>query len=75
MAPVDLLGSAVWLVFLAVVVLVAAAVIGLVVKGRRGPGHFPYVKRAALFWLAGRSLLGVLEQPVSPEHRVFGARP
>lgn len=59
------------LIALAVVVLVTFALM----KGRSGrTGKFglPYQRAKALFSAAERSFLGVLDQAVGPEHRVFG---
>ena len=54
-----------------VVFLVLAALKG---KQRGGTGSidFPYLPAKALFSAAERSFLGVLDQAVGPQHRVFG---
>lgn len=63
-----------WLSILVIFVVVAA--IFLAVAGKRaGSGSkigFPYVPAKALLSPAERSFLGVLDQVVGPEHRVFG---
>ena len=55
---------------IATVAIVLAALLGKN-KSRKAIG-FPYEKHATLFSAAERSFLGVLEQAVGPEHRVFG---
>lgn len=63
-----------WVFILVILVIVAA--VFLAVAGRRsGSGSkigFPYVPAKTLFSPAERSFLGVLDQVVGPEHRVFG---
>ena len=63
-----------WVFILVVVVVIAAAF--LAVAGKKGGGGsnvgFPYVPAKALFTPAERSFLGVLDQVVGSEHRVFG---
>lgn len=60
------------LIALGVVVLVIVSAL----KNKQGDGtgsiHFPYQPAKALFSAAERSFLGVLDQAVGPEHRVFG---
>jgi hypothetical protein len=59
---------------------VLGAVVGLVLLAGRiaalrqggGPSAFPYVAAPALFTPAERRFLGVLEEAVWPEYRVFG---
>lgn len=63
-------------ILLIVVVLLAVIVLGAI-KGKTGRGRFgtigfPYQRRKALFSAAERSFLGVLDQAVGPEYRVFG---
>jgi hypothetical protein len=66
MSKLILLVIAVFVVFL-----VLAALKG---KQRGGTGSidFPYLPAKALFSAAERSFLGVLDQAVGPQHRVFG---
>lgn len=62
-----------WLLLLGLVVLVFAVLGAL--KRPRGPSGklgFPYQRAKPLFSAAERSFLGVLDQAVGPEHRVFG---
>lgn len=66
-----------WVLILVIVVVVVAALAALVaVAGKKaGTGSkvgFPYVPAKALFSAAERSFLGVLDQAVGSEHRVFG---
>jgi hypothetical protein len=59
------------LLFVVVIVIVVAVLLG----SRRNAGAavgFPYEKSKTLFSPAERSFLGVLEQALSSEHRVFG---
>ncbi|MCP5319972.1 MAG: DUF2726 domain-containing protein [Pseudomonadales bacterium] len=63
-----------WVFVLAIVVVVAAAFLAVAGK-KAGTGSkvgFPYIPAKALFSPAERSFLGVLDQAVGPEHRVFG---
>ena len=62
------------LIFLVVVIFAFAVVAALTSKKRGGTGSigFPYQPAKALFSPAERSFLGVLDQAVGPEHRVFG---
>jgi len=63
-----------WVLILVVVAVVAAALVAAASK-KAGSGSkvgFPYVPAKALFSPAERSFLGVLDQAVGPEHRVFG---
>lgn len=63
-----------WLLIIGILVL-ALVVIGAVV-GKQGAGTgkigFPYQPAKTLFSAAERSFLGVLDQAVGPDHRVFG---
>lgn len=63
-----------WIFVLAIVVVVAVAL--LAAGGKKGGTGsklgFPYVPAKALFSPAERSFLGVLDQAVGSEHRVFG---
>lgn len=63
-----------WVLILVILVVVTAAF--LAVAGKRVGGGskigLPYVPARALFSPAERSFLGVLDQVVGPEHRVFG---
>jgi hypothetical protein len=61
-----------WFVLVAVVGLVLLA--GRIATARQGggPSAFPYVAAPALFTPAERRFLGVLEEAVWPEYRVFG---
>lgn len=63
------------LVLLAIVVFVVLIVLA-VLKSKQGGGPgkigFPYQPAKPLFSAAERSFLGVLDQAVGPEHRVFG---
>lgn len=63
-----------WVLILVVVVVVVAALAAVASKGA-GSGSkvgLPYVPAKALFSPAERSFLGVLDQVVGSEHRVFG---
>lgn len=59
---------------LVVVVIVVAALVAVAGKkvGIGSKVGFPYVRAKALFSPAERSFVGVLDQAVGPEHRVFG---
>lgn len=62
-------------VFILVIVAIVAAVLLAVAGKKAGSGSkvgFPYVPAKALFSPAERSFLGVLDQAVGSEHRVFG---
>lgn len=61
-------------VLLIVLVLVAGAIFAAFAKKQSGGGSigFPYQPAKALFSPAERSFLGVLDQAVGSEHRVFG---
>ncbi len=62
-----------WILLLAVVLLVFVVLAAL--KGRAGSSSsigFPYQPAKPLFSAAERSFLGVLDQAVGSEHRVFG---
>jgi hypothetical protein len=62
-------------VFILVIVVVVAALLLAAASKKVGTGTkigFPYVPAKALFSPAERSFLGVLDQAVGPEHRVFG---
>lgn len=59
---------------LAILVMAVLAALAAIKKGKqdaKGPG-FPYKRAKALFSAAERSFLGVLDQAVGSEHRVFG---
>lgn len=64
-----------WLIPL-IVVLVAVVVVFAVAAAlklrSRGPDVYPYTKNQALFSPAERSFLGVLEEAIGREYRVFG---
>lgn len=60
------------LIALGVVVLVIVAALKNKQGGGAGSVDFPYLPAKALFSAAERSFLGVLDQAVGPEHRVFG---
>lgn len=63
-----------WVFILVILVVVAALFLAAAGKNA-GTGSrigFPYVRANALFSPAERSFLGVLDQAVGPEHRVFG---
>ncbi|SCX25169.1 Protein of unknown function [Nitrosomonas eutropha] len=63
------------LVIVVVVVVVVVAVLVAVAGKKAGTGSkvgFPYVPAKALFSPAERSFLGVLDQVVGSEHRIFG---
>lgn len=63
-----------WVFILVVVIVVAAAFLAAVAR-KGGTGSkigLPYVLAKALFSPAERSFLGVLDQVVGSEHRVFG---
>lgn len=62
-----------WILLLALVLI--AVVVLAVLKGKAGGSRsvgFPYQPAKPLFSAAERSFLGVLDQAVGPEHRVFG---
>ena len=62
-------------VFILVIVVVVAAVFVAAAGKKAGTGSkvgFPYIPAKTLFSPAERSFLGVLDQAVGPEHRVFG---
>lgn len=62
-----------WILLLALVLLVFVALAAI--KGKPGgPGSvgYPYQPTKTLFSAAERSFLGVLDQAVGSEHRVFG---
>ncbi len=63
-----------WILILVVAVFVIAAFVAVAGK-KIGSGtdiSYPYVSAEALFYAAERSFLGVLDQAVGPEYRVFG---
>jgi hypothetical protein len=60
------------LIALGVVVLVIVTALKSKQGGGTGSVGFPYLPAKALFSAAERSFLGVLDQAVGPEHRVFG---
>lgn len=60
------------LIALGIVVLVIVAALKNKQSGRAGSVGYPYQFAKALFSAAERSFLGVLDQAVGPEHRVFG---
>lgn len=62
------------MLLLVVLVVIAAAVFAAVTKKQKTAGivGFPYQRTKALFSPAERSFLGVLDQAVGSEHRVFG---
>lgn len=62
------------MIVLVVVVLIAAAIFVALTKKQSdaGPVGFPYQPLKVLFSPAERSFLGVLDQAVGSEHRVFG---
>ena len=62
------------LVLLAIVVFVVFIVLAALKNKQGGSGKlgFPYQPAKPLFLAAERSFLGVLDQAVGPEHRVFG---
>lgn len=61
-----------WFVLIAVVCLILAALAVTLKSQRRGREHCPYIKNPLLFSPAERSFLGVLEQSVGDDYRVFG---
>lgn len=63
--------SSLLLIVVVVMVLFALAALKGKQRGAGGIG-FPYRPAKALFSAAERSFLGVLDQAVGPEHRVFG---
>lgn len=60
-----------WFVFLVLLLSAAAAAVALAAKNKGRIG-FPYQRGKVLFSAAERSFLGVLDQAVGAEHRVFG---
>ena len=65
------MSSSLLLTVLAFVVLIVLAALKNK-QGRAGAIGFPYQPAKTLFSAAERSFLGVLDQAVGPEHRVFG---
>lgn len=64
-----------WLLALVVLVVLAVVMFAAAAKGKAasaGSVGFPYDPARFLFSPAERSFLGVLDQAVGPEHRVFG---
>lgn len=64
-----------WLVFLIVliVLLVVLAIVAAKLKSHgQPPSDFPYIKNEVLFSPAERSFLGVLEEAVGTDYRIFG---
>jgi hypothetical protein len=61
-----------WLIPLIVVLVVVAAVAVALKTRSREPEAYPYTKNRALFSPAERSFLGVLEEAIAREYRVFG---
>lgn len=63
-----------WALILVVVVLVLVALGAVLVKQAPGKGKigFPYQPAKTLFSPAERSFLGVLDQALGPDYRVFG---
>lgn len=62
-----------WILLLALVLIVFVVLAALKSKaGGSGSVGFPYQPTKTLFSAAERSFLGVLDQAVGPEHRVFG---
>ncbi len=59
-----------WLVPFVVLVVLVVVAAALKAQSRR-PENYPYTKKRVLFSPAERSFLGVLEQAVGPEYRVF----
>ena len=60
----------IWLVLFVLFVLLIVAAAWL--ASQQGAGALPYTRRAALFSPAERSFLGVLEQAVGAQYRIFG---
>ena len=63
-----------WILIIAALLLVFAIIAALANKQSAGTGtiNFPYQPAKALFSPAERSFLGVLDQALGPDHRVFG---
>lgn len=61
-----------WQILLGIVLLVLVAVVARLKQQGGRSKAFPYTKKQALFSPAERSFLGVLEQAVAEEYRVFG---
>jgi hypothetical protein len=63
-----------WLLIIVVLVLALAALGAIVGKQSSGTGKlgFPYQPAKTLFSAAERSFLGVLDQALGPDYRVFG---
>ena len=66
------MSSMVWLVLLVFAIFIAVAALKSKQGGSAGSVGFPYQPAKLLFSAAERSFLGVLDQAVGPEHRVFG---
>jgi Protein of unknown function (DUF2726)/Topoisomerase DNA binding C4 zinc finger len=61
-----------WLVALIIIFIVLVAAGAVLTARRRATVAYPYTKNQFLFSPAEHSFLGVLEQAVGPEYRVFG---
>ncbi len=61
-----------WLFVIVVITVALLATFKKAAEGQRGGLGFPYQRGRPLFSAAERSFLGVLDQAVGPEHRVFG---
>jgi hypothetical protein len=61
-----------WLVAVVVVLVILIVLVAALKARSRGPEDYPYTKKRVLFSPAERSFLGVLEQAVGREYRVFG---
>ena len=66
------MSSMVWLVLLVFAIFIVVAALKSKQGGSAGSVGFPYQPAKLLFSAAERSFLGVLDQAVGPEHRVFG---
>jgi hypothetical protein len=62
----------IWLLFIVVLLIIVAAVVAIAKHPQGRSSDYPYTKKRALFSPAERSFLGVLDQAVGDEYRVFG---
>ncbi len=68
----ELLGSLLPLVGILILLVLVAGALNLFSAGRRTTKDYPYEKNDPLFSPAERSFLGVLEQAVGENYRIFG---
>jgi ribosomal protein L37AE/L43A len=61
-----------WLIYVAMALLFLAIIAGRLKHRKSSLSGYPYQKRPALFSTAERSFLGILDQAVSDQYRIFG---